>query len=519
MLSTMQAVLPSPPAAPLAALNDRIGAINDVLNAASVLVWDSRTMMPAGGAASRGQQIATLTRVALDMLLHADTERALDAADLALAAAAPDDLRHEMVSQVRQALAHHRRVPAELTQRRTALRTVAQSAWVDARAHGDFSRFAPYLAQTVALSRTYADCVGWSEHPYDAMVATYEPGETATSLRKLFAQLRAGILPILADARARAPARRDFLFRDFPQDGQRAFGLRLACALGYDLQRGRLDSTVHPFEVSFTRDDVRITTRYNRNFLPASLFGTAHETGHALYEQGVSPDYSRSVFATDLIGLYAVGGTSFGMHESQSRLWENHIVRSPDFWRLHFPALQAEFPQQLADVDAQAFYHAVTHAEPGLIRVEADELSYDLHVMLRVDIECALMEGSLDVADLPAVWNQAVQRDLGLQVPNDALGVLQDIHWSTGYIGSFPSYTIGNVTAAQLMGALRRDDAGLDAAIAAGDYAVLADKLRDGVWQHGRRYSREELLTRVTGRGIEAAPYIAYLGRKYRADA
>ena len=233
----------------------------------------------------------------------------------------------------------------------------------------------------------------------------------------------------------------------------------------------------------------------------------------------MSPDYSRSVFATDLIGLYAVGGTSFGMHESQSRLWEYHIVRSPDFWRLHFPALQAEFPQQLADVDAQAFYHAVTHAEPGLIRVEADELSYDLHVMLRVDIECALMEGSLDVADLPAVWNQAVQRDLGLQVPNDALGVLQDIHWSTGYIGSFPSYTIGNVTAAQLMGALRRDDAGLDAAIAAGDYAVLADKLRDGVWQHGRRYSREELLTRVTGRGIEAAPYIAYLGRKYRADA
>ena len=513
----MQATPPNTiPAAPsLAAMNERIGAINDVLNAASVLVWDSRTMMPAGGAASRGQQIATLTRVALDMLLHADTERALDAADTALVAAAPDDPRHAMVAQVRLALAHHRRVPAALTQQRAALRTVAQAAWVDARERSDFSRFAPFLEQTIALSRTYADCVGWSGHPYDAMVATYEPGETASSLRTLFAELRAGILPILAATRARAPARRDFLFRDFPQEGQRVFGLGLACTLGYDLQRGRLDGTVHPFEVSFTRDDVRITTRYNRNYLPASLFGTAHETGHALYEQGVSPEYTRSVFATDLIGLYAVGGTSFGMHESQSRLWENHIVRSPDFWRLHFPQLQAQFPQQLADVDAQAFYRAVTHAEPGLIRVEADELTYDLHVMLRVDIECALMDGSLDVADLPAVWNQAIRRDLGLEVPSDALGVLQDIHWSSGYIGSFPSYTIGNVTAAQLMAALRRDDANLDGAVAEGHYAALADKLRQGVWQHGRRYSREELLTRVAGRGLDAAPYIGYLGRKY----
>ena len=389
--------------APFTALDDRIGAINDVLNGASVLVWDSRTMMPAWGAASRGVQIVTLTRVALDMLLHADTARALDNAESALVQAELGDLRHAMVAQVRQAVEHHRRVPAGLTQQRTALRTVAQAAWIDARARSDFALFAPYLQETMALSRQHADCVGWSGHPYDAMVAAYEPGETAVSLKKLFAELRAGILPILAQARARPPAWRDFLLRDFAEDGQRAFGQRLAEGLGYDFQRGRLDSTVHPFEISFTRDDVRITTRYNRNYLPASLFGTTHETGHALYEKGVSPAYTRSVFATDLIGLYAVGGTSFGMHESQSRLWENHIVRSRDFWRLHFAELQSHFPQQLADVDAEAFYRAVTHTEPGLIRVEADELTYDLHVMLRVELECALMEGSLDVADLPRV--------------------------------------------------------------------------------------------------------------------
>ncbi|MBP6850147.1 MAG: carboxypeptidase M32 [Rhodoferax sp.] len=500
---------------PFAALDERIGAINDVLNAASVLVWDSRTMMPAGGAASRGLQISTLTRVALDMLLHADTARALDTAESALPHAAPDNLHHAMVAQVRQAVEHHRRVPAALTQQRAALRTVAQAAWIEARARSDFSIFAPHLKETMALSRQHADCAGWNGHPYDAMVAAYEPGETAVSLKRLFAELRAGILPILEQARARPPARRDFLFRDFPEEGQRAFGRQLAERLGYDFQRGRLDSTVHPFEVSFTREDVRITTRYNRNYLPASLFGTAHETGHALYEQGVSPAYTRTVFATDLIGLYAVGGTSFGMHESQSRLWENHIVRSRDFWRLNFADLQSKFPEQLGDVDAEAFYRAVTHTEPGLIRVEADELTYDLHVMLRVELECALMDGSLDVADLPRVWNDTIRRDLGVEVPNDAKGVLQDIHWSTGYVGSFPSYTIGNVTAAQLMDSLRRDDPDLDAAVARGDYAVLADKLRTEVWQHGRRFTRDEMLTRTTGRPLEAGPYIAYLRGKY----
>lgn len=499
----------------LTALDERIGAINDVLNAASVLVWDSRTMMPAGGATGRGVQIATLTRVALDMLLHADTAHALDAAESALAQAEPDDLRHGMVAQVRQAVQHHQRVPAALTQQRAALRTVAQAAWVEARARSDFALFAPHLKETIVLSRRHADCAGWTGHPYDAMVAAYEPGETAVSLKRLFAELRAGILPILAEARSRPPARRDFLFSDFPEEGQRAFGRWLAERLGYDFRRGRLDSTVHPFEVSFTRDDVRITTRYNRQFLPASLFGTAHETGHALYEQGVSPAYTRSVFATDLIGLYAVGGTSFGMHESQSRLWENHIVRSRAFWQLNFAELQSHFAQQLGDVDAEAFYRAVTHTEPGLIRVEADELTYDLHVMLRVELECALMDGSLNVADLPRVWNDTIRRDLGVEVPNDEQGVLQDIHWSTGYVGSFPSYTIGNVTAAQLMDNLRRSDTGLDTAIAQGDYAVLAEKLRSEVWQHGRRFTRDELLIRATGRPLETEPYIAYLRGKY----
>ena len=501
--------------APLMALNERIAAVNDVLNAASVLIWDSRTMMPAGGAETRGCQIATLTRVARDLLLAPETETALDEAERGIEGLPEDSPERRIVLQTRHAIEHHRRVPASLIQARAALRTVAQAAWIEARSKSDFSIFAPHLARTLALSRDYADCIGWSGHPYDAMVSIYEPGETAASLKSLFASLRAGLLPVLDAARSQPAPRSDFLFRDFPEKGQRAFGLSLSEKLGYDLQRGRLDTTVHPFEVSFTRNDVRITTRYNRNYLPASIFGTAHETGHGLYEQGVDPAHTRTTLATDLVGLYAVGGTSFGAHESQSRLWENHIVRSRTFWRLHFSDLQGYFPDQLGDVDVEEFYRAVTRVVPGFIRVEADELTYDLHIMLRVEIESALMDGSLPVADLPGAWNALIKRDLDLDVPDDARGVLQDVHWSTGYIGSFPTYTIGNVMAAQVMETLRTQNQALDAAIEAGKYEVLAEELRTRIWRHGRRFDRDELLERVTGRRLDPKPYLAYLAGKY----
>jgi carboxypeptidase Taq len=501
--------------ATLVALNERVSAVNDVLNAISVLTWDSRTMMPSGGAETRGYQIATLTRLARDLLLSPGTEKALDAAEQAVAGLSEDSAERRMVSQTRQAFDHHRRVPASLIQERAALRTLAQAAWIEARAKSDFSIFAPHLAKTIDLSRAYADCIGWSEHPYDAMVSIYEPGETASSLRALFGALRAGMQPILDAARSRPKPRSDFLFRDFPEEGQRAFGLSMAEKLGYDFKRGRLDTTVHPFEVSFTRNDVRITTRYNRNYLPASLFGTAHETGHGLYEQGVDPAYTRTALTTDLIGLYAVGGTSFGAHESQSRLLENHVVRSQGFWELHFPELRRQFPDQLRDVSAEEFYRAVTRVEPGLIRVEADELTYDFHIMLRVDIECALMNGSLEVADLPAAWNSAMHSSLGVDVSDDARGVLQDVHWSTGYIGSFPTYTIGNVMAAQIMQKLRMDDAGLDEALADGNYGHLRSILEAKVWRHGRRFSRDELLIATTGRPLDPAPYLLYLKERY----
>ncbi len=493
---------------------ERVGAINDVLNAVSVLRWDQRTMMPAAGAATRGRQIATLVGIARDLLLSDETRRAVDAASRELTAQPEDSPARRAVAQTAAAIAFHARVPAELQQRRAELSAVANAAWIEARANSDFAAFRPYLEEVVGLSRAYADAIGYAGHPYDALVSIYEPGETAASLKALFAALRSGIRPLLDAVRAAPEPRADFLERDFPPDRQAAFAIALAKKIGFDAARGRLDPTVHPFEISFTRNDVRITTRYYRNFINASLFGALHEAGHGIYEQGVDPDHTRTALATDLIGYYAVGGTSFGTHESQSRLYENHVGRSRTFWRLHFAELQAAFPATFDDVDAEAFYRGVNRVRPGFIRVEADELTYDMHIMLRVEIEAALLDGSLKVADLPDAWNAIVKRDLGLDVPDDRRGVLQDVHWSSGSFGSFCSYTIGNVVAAQLMDTIRRTRPEIPAALDVGDYAPLKAYLNEAIHRHGRRFTRDELLTRATGRKLDPAPYVAYLSGK-----
>jgi carboxypeptidase Taq len=473
-------------------------------------------MMPQGGAATRANQIATLMVLAHERLVSPATRRALEQAEAETASLPHDDVRRGAVAAIGLAIEHHLRIPPELLRRKTELRTTAQSVWYRAKAESDFGLFAPYLEQTVALQREMAEAIGFAAHPYDALVALYEPGETAASLTDLFAKLRAGIQPLLRAVQSAADPQSDFLHRDFPEELQRRFALELAGRIGYDMDRGRLDKTVHPFEVSFTRNDVRITTKYLRNYLPPALFGTLHEAGHGIYEQNVDPDFTRGVFATDLVGLYAVGGTSFGVHESQSRLYENHVGRSRGFWDLHFPALQATFPEALGDVDVDAFHRAVNRVHPGFIRIEADELTYDMHIMLRVELEMRLIDGSLKVTDLPEAWNAIVKQNLGLDVPDAARGVLQDIHWSSGTIGSFCCYTIGNVMAAQLMQTMRAEHTDIAAATDAGEYGPLRGWLTEAVHRHGRRHTRDELLVRATGRPLEPGPYLAYLDAKYR---
>ncbi|MFO1150646.1 MAG: carboxypeptidase M32 [Alsobacter sp.] len=499
----------------LAALESRIAAVSDILCTLNLIVWDSRTMMPPGGTQARGHQIATLTRLARDMLAADETVDLLGKAEEEAGTRPADDLAREALRQIRHAVEVHRRVPAELVERRAAVRAAANAAWIEARATDDFAHFAPWLEETVRNTRDYADALGWQGHPYDAMIGLYEPGETVASLQRLFAALRDGIAPILDAALGRSRPDTSFLTRDYPVDRQYEVARRFSAAFGYDYARGRLDTTVHPFEISFTRGDVRITTRYRERDIRPALFGAFHETGHGLYEQNVDDAFTRTVFATDLVGLYAVGGTSFGAHESQSRLFENHVGRSLRFWQLHFAELQAAFPDALAGVTPEAFYAAVTDVRRSLVRTEADELTYDLHIMLRVEFEAALMDGSLPVAEVPGAWREAMKRHLGLDVPNDREGCLQDIHWSSGMIGSFCTYTIGNVMGAQLHATAMRQEPAVRAGVEAGDYGPLGDWLRERVWRHGRSVSREEILRRATGRGLDPADYLAHLRVRY----
>jgi carboxypeptidase Taq len=464
--------------------------------------------------------LATLARIAQARMTGAEMGHLLDAAEAEVQGEDSDSYRVRGVRNAREAYAVARGIPTALVGEMAVRKATAQEAWIAAKANNDFARFAPELATMVRLNQelagAIAGAIGPVAHPYDAMLYQFEPGMTAARLRTLFGELRDGILPLLRRITARGeqpPA--EFLYRTFPAEKQRAFGLAVAQEFGYDLQRGRLDASPHPFEVSFTRQDVRMTTRYQENYLPGAIFGIFHETGHALYEQGVDPSLTRSALTTDFLGLYAVAGVSYGTHESQSRLWENQIGRSREFWQVHFGALRDLFPTQLADVSVEQFYRAVNRVMPSLIRVEADEVTYNLHIMLRMEIEMALLDGSLAVADLPGAWNAKMQEYLGITPPTDSLGVLQDIHWSTGTVGNFPTYTIGNVMSAQFMAAARRDVDGLDAGLAAGDYQPLRTWLTDNIYRHGRAYSPSELLVRTTGEDLQAGPYLAYLQAKY----
>lgn len=499
-----------------AGLIEVTGRVNDFLNAGSVLSWDARTMMPKGGAETRSKQLATLAVAARNLLCSDEMKRALDGAESEVAGKPDDSPEARIVAQVREAIGYHERIPAELLRRKTELGSAAHEVWAEAREKADFSIFAPALTTMVDINREMAEALGYEDHPYDALMYRFEPGTTTTELTKLFGRLREGMIPLIRAIGEAEKPRAEFLYRDFPEDAQMEFALNMAKKIGYDTDRGRLDTTVHPFEVSFTRNDVRITTRVNKNYMPMSLFGALHEAGHAMYEQGVDPAYTRTPLATDLISLYAVGGVSFGAHESQSRLWENHVGRSRGFWKNHMGDIRAAYPGLLDDVSEEEFYLAVNRSEPSFVRVEADELTYDFHVMVRCELEAKMVDGSLNVADLPEAWNATMKDYLGVDVPDDGKqGVLQDVHWSSGQIGTFCNYTIGNIMAAQLFDTATSTKPEIQTALDNADYAPLRNWLTENVAQHGRRFSRDELLEKATGRTLDPEPYIAHLTKKY----
>ena len=495
-------------------LTNEINKFNDVLNTMSILIWDSRTKMPKKGASSRGYQVGTLTSVAREILLSSKMRKLLDESENETHNLEEDSFERKTLLHLNEAINYHDKIPEKIQVKKAELEPLAHNAWAEAREKQDFKIFKPFLEEQVNIAIEQAHCIGFKDHPYDALMQRFEPGETVKSLKVLFDELKIGLSDILNKTSQVEQPNKKFLFNEYPIDKQIEFSTKIAKKFGYDFDRGRLDSTVHPFEISFTRDDVRITTRYYKNFINPSLFGTLHEAGHGIYEQNVKEEYTRSAMTTDFLSFYAVGGVSFGAHESQSRLYENHIGRSKVFWNNHYNELADCFPDALKGVEAEDFFKAVNVIEPSLIRVESDESTYDFHIMMRVDIESMLVDKTLKVDDLPTVWNEQINKYLGLKVPNDSEGVLQDIHWSGGQFGTFCNYTIGNVMAAQLIETMDAQNPEIRKDINDANYSSLLEWLRNNIHQHGRRYTRNELLEKSTGSTLNAKPYIAYLKNK-----
>ncbi len=487
------------------ALKAHIATIADLRAAAAVLRWDQETYMPPKGTAGRAEQLSTLTRLAHDLFVSARTRELLPAAEAVADQLDPDSDEAGLIRMTRRDYDRLSKLPVDFVAARARAASLSTHIWREARRRNDFAAFRPALQDMVEFARREADYLGFQDHPYDALLDHYEPGMTSREVDALFMRLREVTVPLVRTVVERGrPVEHAFLHAEFDPAEQRAFGMKVAQAFGFDVSRGRLDDSAHPFATSFHPDDVRITTRYQRNYLPSAIFAIFHEAGHAMYEQGIPAALTRTCIGH---------GASLGLHESQSRMWENLVGRSRAFWQQYYPILQDQFPA-LRRVGADAFYRAVNRVEPSLIRVEADEVTYNLHIMLRYEIEKRLLDGSLAVADLPDAWRERMQAYLGLTPPSDADGVMQDIHWSGGSIGYFPTYTLGNVISVQLFEAARRAHPGLLDDIGAGRFATLLGWLREHVHRHGRKFLPREIIRRATGSELTPEPYLAYLRQK-----
>lgn len=489
-------------------LTDRLAEIGHIGRAVAVLGWDQQCYMPPGGAAERAEQFAVLGKLTHELFVSDQTHALLEQAESEAANADPASDAAATVRVVRRDFDKRVKLPSDLVAEMAKAEALGHEVWVKARAESDWAQFAPTLAHLLDLSRREAQCLGYEDQLYDALLDKFEPGMKTREVEQVFGALRPGLVSLVQEIAQADPIDDAVLRRDFNEDGQKAFGEMVAAKMGFDFGRGRQDRAVHPFCTSFGRDDVRITTRFDRNWLPCALMGTIHETGHALYEQGLDESDANSPLG-DAAGL--------GVHESQSRLWENIVGRSRAFWEVYFPALQSRFPQALEGVTVDTFYRAINRVEPSLIRVEADEVTYNLHIMLRFELEKKLLDGTLSVSELPDAWNETMREYLGITPPNDAEGCLQDVHWSGGMFGYFPTYALGTLLSAQLYEKALADDPAIAADLAKGEFGSLLAWLRVNVHRPGRRYLPAELVRRACGAPAQSESYLRYLNNKFRA--
>ncbi len=474
---------------------------------ASVLGWDERTYMPRGGAAHRADQMALLARLTHEMTtapVIGEILAAVEATDLTRDPAFDTAVN---IREIRRSYDRAVKLPQRLGEELARVTSLAQQVWQEARGANDFEAFRPSLEKIVELKREEAQAVGYKGVPYDALLDEYEPGAATAEITRVFAALRQDLAPLVqAVASSGRTAPRDILAGEYPVDRQQAFGRAAAAAIGFDFEAGRLDTTTHPFCSGIGPGDCRITTRFNPRFFNESFFGILHEAGHGIYEQGLPAKHYGSPR-----GSHA----SLGIHESQSRLWENQVGRSLPFWEHFFPKAKEMFPESLRDVKLDDFYYAINDVRPSFIRVEADEATYNMHIILRFELEQALVSGDLKPAEVPTAWNEKFHQSFGLTPPTHREGCLQDIHWSFGGIGYFPTYTLGNLYAAQFMEAARADLGDLDADCRRGEFGRLKGWLNEKIHSQGHRWRAGTLCDIVTGRSLSHKPLLDYLRGKY----
>jgi len=483
-----------------------LGEVADLRAVSALLGWDQQTYMPPGGAEDRGNHLATIDQLAHVKFTSDEVGKLLDELEPWAAMLAPDSDDARLIKVTRREYDKNTKVPAEMVAEFAQITTSAYSVWQEAKAENNFAKFQPYLEKVVDWRRRYAALFAPYDHVYDPLLDDFEPGMKTAEVKAIFEVLRPQQVALIQAISKRPQVDDAFLHQPFDEKKQWDFGVEVITKFGYDWNRGRQDKTVHPFTSNFGINDVRITTRFIPDYFSSGLFSTTHETGHALYEQGVDQALGRTPLA---------GGASMALHESRSRMWENLVSRSMPFWEGFYPRLQEYFPAQLGNVSLDTFYKGINRVEPSLIRIEADEATYNLHIMLRLETEISLMEGRLEVKDLPEVWNTRMQEYLGLTPPDDAHGVLQDVHWSSGLMGYFSTYALGNLVSAQLWERINADIHDLTGQIRRGEFSALLGWLREKVHRHGAKLEPQELVQRVTGSKIDPAPYVRYLKSKY----
>ncbi len=487
-------------------LKEKLGEVSDINTAISILSWDQQVNMPTAGNEARGQQLATLSKIAQEKFISDEVGRLIEDLKQEFEGADPESDDAALIRVAARNYDKAKRVPPEFVEEQAIVASKAFEGWVESRAKSDYSIFHPHLERVVELVQKYISFFPAGSHPYDTLLDDYEPGMKTEEVKAIFDALRPKQVKLLKAIAASKQVKDDFLFRKYNEKKLNDFGVNVVTKFGYDWSRGRQDKAPHPFETTFSVNDVRITTRYEDDNPLAMLFSTMHESGHAMYEQGINPAYERTPLS---------GGTSLAVHESQSRMWENLVGRSLPFWEYFYPMLKKTFPAQLDGVSLKNFYKAINKVEPSLIRVNADEATYNMHIMLRLELEIGMVEGTMAVKDLPEIWNSKMEEYLGITPPDDAHGVLQDIHWSGGAIGYFSTYALGNLISAQLWEKIRKDIRNLDDQICKGNFSELLGWLHKNVHQYGHKYEPQVLMQKVTGSKITPEPYVRYLTKKY----